>query len=67
MPELPATPIPRITDWSDTDAAVSWTIDVPESGLWHATVLHSCKLENAGCQFRISCGNVTRDFVCSKW
>lgn len=52
-----------ITDWSDTDAAVSWTIDVPESGLWHASLLHSCKLKNAGCQFRISCGNVTRDFV----
>jgi arylsulfatase A len=52
-----------ITDWSDTEAAVSWSVESPETRKWKATLLFACRPEDAGCRFRISCGDSEQEFV----
>lgn len=51
-----------ITAWTDTNASVSWNLDVPESQQWQATLLYACRPEDAGCRFQISHGNVGHEF-----
>jgi arylsulfatase A len=52
-----------ITDWSDTEATVSWSIDATEAQQWKATLLIACKPQDAGCRFRILGGDSKREIV----
>ncbi len=52
-----------ITDWSDTEAAISWSVDATAAQQWKATLLVACEPQDAGCRLRISSGNSMRDFV----
>lgn len=52
-----------ITDWTDTEAAVFWPVDVPENGLWSFSLWCSSRPENSGSRFRLSCGTSSIEFV----
>lgn len=52
-----------ITDWSDTEATVSWSVDAAAAQQWKATLLVACKPQDAGCRLRISCGDSINEFV----
>ena len=40
-----------------------WHVESPETRQWKATLLFACKPEDAGCRFRISCGDSELEFV----
>lgn len=52
-----------ITDWTDTEAAILWSVDVPEKSLWSFSLLCASRPENSGCRFQLSCGSSSIEFV----